>query len=122
MKFIKQELRKALTLKCVDLISKAFVELGQTKSEQEIVILSQSLSDDLFRDFGNLMFTDIENAFRNGVRNTDLFALNVKTYYRWIKIWRQIIWDARDEVENKGADPSKTVGYRPEPKLLTNIK
>ena len=119
MKYIKQELNKALTLKCVDLISKTFVELGQTKSEEEIVILARSLSDDLFRDFANLMFTDIENAFRNGVRNTDLFALNVKTYYKWIKSWRQIIWDARDQVENKGADPSRVVGYRPEPKLLT---
>ena len=120
MKYIKQEEKKALTLKCVDLISKAFVELGQTKSEQEIVILSQSLSDDLFRDFGNLMFTDIENAFRNGVRNTDLFALNVKTYYKWIKSWRQVIWDARDEVENKGGNPKSIPHYRPEPKLLTN--
>jgi hypothetical protein len=119
MKYIKQELTKDITLKCVDLISKTFVELGQTKSEEEIVILSRSLSDDLFRDFSNLMFSDIENAFRNGVRNTELFALNVKTYYRWIKSWRQIIWDARDQVENKGANPSRVVGYRPEPKLLT---
>ena len=31
--------------------------------------------------------------------------LNVKTYYRWIKIWRQIIWDARHEVDVNGADP-----------------
>tara|TARA_R110002051_G_scaffold208590_1_gene274528 strand:+ start:171 stop:536 length:366 start_codon:yes stop_codon:yes gene_type:complete len=120
MHYIKTEDRKELALKCVDLISKTFVELGQTKSEQEIVILARSLSDDLMRDFSKLMFLDVENAFRNGVRNTDLFALNVKTYYKWIKSWRQIIWDARDEVENKGTDPTKVVGYRPEPKLLTN--
>ena len=97
MKYIKQELNKALTLKCVDLISKTFVELGQTKSEEEIVILSRSLADDLQRDFGNLTFVDIENAFRQGVRNTDLFALNVKTYYRWIKAHRQLIWDNEDK-------------------------
>ena len=97
MKYIKQELNKELTLKCVDLISKTFVELGQTKSEEEIVILSRSLADDLQRDFGNLTFVDIENAFRQGVRNTDLFALNVKTYYRWIKAHRQIIWDNEDK-------------------------
>ena len=78
MRQIKQENKKDLTLKCVDLISKTLVELGQTKSEQEIVILAQSLSDDLFRNFSNLMFIDIENAFRNGVRNTDLFALECK--------------------------------------------
>tara|TARA_R110000824_G_scaffold397267_2_gene599844 strand:+ start:10235 stop:10600 length:366 start_codon:yes stop_codon:yes gene_type:complete len=120
MRQIKQEEKKPLTLKCVDLISKTLVELGQTKSEQEIVILAQSLSNDLFRNFSNLMFIDIENAFSNGVRNTDLFALNVKTYYRWIKIWRQIIWDARHEVDVNGADPKAIPNYRPEPKLLTN--
>ena len=86
MKQIKQEEKKPLTLKCVDLISKTLVELGQTKSEQEIVILAQSLSDDLFRNFSNLMFVDIENAFRNGVRNTDLFALNVKTRTKIINL------------------------------------
>ena len=112
--------KNELNLKCVDLISKTLVELGQTKSEEEIVILSRSLSDDLQQDFKKLMFMDIETAFRKGVRETDLFALNVKTYYKWIKTWRQIIWNARDQVENKGADPSRVVGYRPEPKLLTN--
>jgi hypothetical protein len=119
MKYIKQENKKELTLKCVDLISKTFVELGQGKSAEEIALLAQSLTDDLLKDFKSLMFTDIQNAFRNGVRNTDLFALNVKTYYKWIKMWRQVIWDARSKVENEGADPDKVVGYRPEPKLLT---
>ena len=118
--YIKQQNKKELTLKCVDLISKTFVELGQSKSAEEIALLAHSLTDDLFKDFANLIFTDIEDAFRNGVRNTDLFALNVKTYYRWIKMWRQIIWDARDEVENKGADPKIIPNYRPEPKLLTH--
>ena len=120
MQYIKQQNKKELTLKCVDLISKTFVELGQSKSAEEIALLAQSLTDDLLKDFGSLMFSDIENAFRNGVRNTDLFALNVKTYYKWIKIWRQVIWDARDVVENKGADPKIVPNYRPEPKLLTH--
>ena len=120
MKYIKQEDRQELSLKCVDLVSKTFVELGQTKSEQDIVILSQSLCDDLYADFKNLMFEDIQMAFRKGVRNTDLFVLNVKTYYSWIKSWRAVIWEARCKVENQGEDPKKTFGYRPEPKLLTN--
>ena len=117
--YIKQENKKELTLKCVDLISKTFVELGQAKAEEDIVILSQSLADDLLKDFSNLYFLDIENAFSNGIRKTDLFALNVKTYYVWILKWRQIIWDARDEVENKSGDPKRIPNYRPEPKRLT---
>ena len=119
MKYIISEDKNELNLKCVDLISKTLVELGQTKSEQEIVILARSLSDDLQQDFKKLMFSDIETAFRKGVRETDLFALNVKTYYKWIKSWRQVVWNARCEVQNNGADPKKVVGYRPEPKLLT---
>ena len=103
MKYIKQENKKELTLKCVDLVSRTFVELGQTKSEQEIVILSHSLCEDLFADFKNLMFEDIQMAFRKGVRDTDLFVLNVKTYYKWIKSWRPVIWNARSAVESSGA-------------------
>ena len=40
-----------LQLKCVDLISKTFLELGQTKTDKEIVILSQCLAEDLKEDF-----------------------------------------------------------------------
>ena len=120
--YIKQENKKDLTLKCVDLISKTFVELGQAKGEEDIVILSQSLADDLLKDFANLIFSDIEDAFRNGVRKTDLFALNVKTYYVWILKWRQIIWEARHQVDDNGADPKTIANYRPEPKLLTKTK
>tara|TARA_R100000655_G_scaffold39753_1_gene75083 strand:- start:799 stop:1182 length:384 start_codon:yes stop_codon:yes gene_type:complete len=109
MKYIISEDKNELNLKCVDLISKTLVELGQTKSEQEIVILARSLSDDLQQDFNKLMFSDIENAFRQGVRNTDLFALNVKTYYRWIKSHRQLIWD-NDDKEPKQVD--KRLNYR----------
>ena len=120
MIFISQENKDQLTLKCADLISKTLVELGQIKSDKDIAILSNSLSDDIKRDFSNIMFKDIQNAFSNGVRNSDLFSINVKTYYKWIYAWRQIIWDARDEVENKSADPRRVLHYRPEPKLIRN--
>ena len=123
MKNIKLEDRQELTLNCVDLISKTFVELGQAKSEQEIVILARSLSDDLFRDFGGLTFADVENAFRDGVRNTDLFALNVKTYYKWIKSHRQLIWDNETKDEDQR---DKRLSYRSRSgtgmKTIGNIK
>ena len=117
---IQQENKEELIYKCVDLISKTFVELGQSKPQEEIALLAQSLAEDLKRDFKSLMYKDIENAFRNGVRNTDLFALNVKTYYTWIKSWRAIIWDAEYQVKSQGKDPKTVLHYRPQPKLLTN--
>tara|TARA_R110000751_G_scaffold195972_1_gene301311 strand:- start:5 stop:394 length:390 start_codon:yes stop_codon:yes gene_type:complete len=91
---IKEIEQQELELKCVDLISKTYIELGQTKSDKEIVILSQSLAEDLRQDFDNSMeWTDIQQSFRNGVRMTEQFHLSVKTYYKWITTQRQLIWD-----------------------------
>ena len=84
---------KELELMCVDLISKTLVELGQIKDEKHIVILARSLAYDDKEDFKNLTFEDIVQAFRQGVRNTDSFVLNVQNYYKWIKDHRQLIWN-----------------------------
>ena len=53
---IQQENKEELTYKCVDLISKTFVELGQSKPQEEIALLAQSLAEDLKRDFKSLMY------------------------------------------------------------------
>ena len=99
---IKEIEPQDLELKCVDLISKTFIELGQTKTDKEIVILSQSLAEDLRQDFETSMeWDDILQSFRNGVRRTDLFHLSVKTYYKWITTQRQLIW------ENHHKEPEK---------------
>jgi len=84
---------KELELMCVDLISKTLVELGQIKDEKHIVILARSLAYDVKEDFKNLTFEDIVQAFRQGVRNTDSFVLNVQNYYKWIRAHRQLIWN-----------------------------
>tara|TARA_R100000908_G_C3741902_1_gene138209 strand:- start:797 stop:1183 length:387 start_codon:yes stop_codon:yes gene_type:complete len=94
---IKDYTEKDLKLKCLDLITKTFVELGQSKDDKTLVILAQSLYYDILQDFGNLTFEDIQQAFRNGVRHTDKFVLNVQTYYLWIKAHRQIIWNNSDK-------------------------
>lgn len=84
---------KELELMCVDLISKTLVELGQLKDEKHIVILAKSLAYDVKEDFKNLYFEDIQASFRQGVRNSKEFHLTVKTYYKWIKDHRQLIWN-----------------------------
>ena len=118
MKAIKEQDKKDLTLQCVDLVSKTFVELGQSKTEQDIVILAQSLSDDLKRDFYKFTLDDVRNAFRHGVRHTELFVLNVKTYYNWLKAWKRILNEAHYEVHTMGRDPKEVKHYREPPKLL----
>ena len=84
---------KDLTIACNELLFKTLVELGQSKDEQWLVAMSHSLANDLKSDFKNLEFEDIIHAFRQGVRNTDRFVLNVQTYYSWIKEHRQLIWN-----------------------------
>ena len=98
-----------LQLKCVELISMTLVELGQVKDEKHIVILAQSLANDLFEDFGNLYFEDIQASFRQGVRNTEHFVLNVQTYYKWILAHRQLIWN---EASKEPERQDKRLRYR----------
>ena len=120
---IKEYEKQELTLKCVELVSLTLVELGQLKDEKHIVILSQSLSNDLFEDFGNLYFEDIQAAFRNGVRNTEQFVLNVQTYYKWIKAHRQLIWN---ESSKEPERQDKRLKYRSRAgtglKQISNLK
>ncbi len=86
--------------KCVDLLSQTYMELGQRPNEEDVVTFALILANDLAEDFENLTFTDIRKAFRNGIRHTDRFHITVKTYYSWIKQWRQIIWDNHSKTSN----------------------
>ena len=106
---IKDISTKDLELYCVDLISKTIVELGQTKTDKDIVLLAQSLALDLKEDFSKLLFEDIVQAFRIGVRQTDDFHLNVKCYYRWIKAHKQLIHE-QSYIEEQFRD--KKLKYR----------
>jgi hypothetical protein len=112
-----------LKLKCLDLITKTFVELGQVKDDKTLAILAQTLASDLLEDFPNLTFEDIQASFRQGVRNTQEFHLTVKTYYKWIKAHRQLIWN---EASKEPERQDKRLRYRSRKgtglKSITNIK
>jgi len=95
--------------KCVDLLSQTYMELGQRPNEEDVVSFALILANDLTEDFENLTFTDIRKSFRNGIRHTDKFHLTVKTYYHWIKSWRQIIWE-NEKTDNEYKD--KRLTYR----------
>ena len=118
---------KELTKKCIGLISKSLIQLGQTKSDKDILILATTLAEDLMRDFSKLSFEDIEEAFRTGIRETDLFSLNVKTYYKWIKSQKKLIdddiWKKNNQVTYR---PDKRIAYRSRKgtglKKINNIK
>ena len=121
MKQIKTMTKEELLMGSVDLISKTYIELGQNNVDEDtIMILSQSLADDLAKTYKNFYFEDAQNAFNLGVRtpiNGDFIHLNVPTYMRWLRKHKDLIWDARSKVE-QGQSPKSVPHYRPEPKLL----
>ena len=96
---------KELTKKCIGLISNTLVQLGQTKTDKDILILATTLADDLMRDFKSMKFQDIEESFRNGIRSGD-FHLAVPTYYKWIKKQQKIInediWNKNNKMHYSG--------------------
>ena len=113
---IKKISESELTKMCVELLSKTYLDLGQHNVDAKTkVLMAQSLAYDLKKSFKNLLWIDIKQAFWNGVRNTDDFSINAKTYYKWIKIWRSIIWNNEDIPEQQ---KDKRLSYRCETKLL----
>jgi|9_EtaG_2_1085328.scaffolds.fasta_scaffold00083_37 hypothetical protein len=93
MKKIKDIPIESLREFSCDLLGRTYMELGQRPSEEDIVTFAMILAEDLKEDFFNLELQDIQQAFRQGIRNTDEFHITVKTYYKWIKAHRQLIWD-----------------------------
>tara|TARA_R110000824_G_scaffold258218_2_gene447239 strand:- start:474 stop:857 length:384 start_codon:yes stop_codon:yes gene_type:complete len=92
-----------------DLLTKTYIQLGQKPNAKDLFQLSLVLAEDLLTDFETLTFEDIDKSFRDGIRNTDDFHLTVKVYYKWIKTFRQIIWD-NDKIEPEYQD--KRLNYR----------
>ena len=82
---------KELTKKCIGLISSTLVQLGQTKTDKDILILASTLAEDLVRDWKMLSWKDVEVSFRSGIRESEEFALNVKTYYKWLRTHKKLI-------------------------------
>ena len=103
---------KELLGKCVDILMRTYTELGQTPTEQVVLIMSQSLAEDLKRRFSKLMWYDVDRAFNRGVRETEEFHLNVKTYFKWLTYWKkQVIWEAQYQVQ-QGKDPKEIAYYK----------
>ena len=117
---------KELTKKCIGLISNTLVQLGQTKSDKDILILASTLAEDLMRDFGNMSWKDVEEAFRSGIRG-ERFVVNVQTYYIWLRAQKKLIdediWKKNNQVTYR---PDKRLIYRSRKgtgmKSISNVK
>jgi len=117
---------KELTKKCIGLISNTLVQLGQTKTDKDILILASTLAEDLMRDWSNLSWNDVEEAFRSGIRG-ERFVVNVQTYYIWLRAQKKLIdediWKKHNQVTYR---PDKRMIYRKRKgtgmKSISNIK
>ena len=115
---IKKISEYELTKMCVELLSKTYFDLGQHNvTAEQKVLMAQSLASDLKKSFSTLLWLDVKQAFWNGVRNTDDFSINAKTYYKWLKLWRGIIWNNEGVADHQ---KDKRLAYRTETKLITN--
>ena len=52
---------------------------------------------------------DVKESFRLGIRNTEIYHITVKTYYKWITDHRQMIWN-NETIEPQMQD--KRLRYR----------
>ena len=121
MRLIKTMSKEDLLMCSVDLVSKTYIGLGHNNVEEDTIIyMSQELADDLAKIYKNFYFEDAENAFKCGIRDdwkTDFIHFNIPVYIKWLKKYKDLVWEARARVDN-GENPKQVPYYRPEPKLL----
>ena len=98
---------KDLQLQCVDLLAKTYLQLGQKSDSETMITFATILCEDLQKDFKNLDFEDVKKSFDWGIRHSDEFHVSVRTYYKWIKTYRQITWDASYQVNTLGKPPQE---------------
>ena len=115
---IKQSTIEDLRNESLEILSRAYLELGQNPDEDTVVSMRLILAEDLKKDFPNLDIDDIKASFRKGIRDTDSFHITVKTYYKWIKSYRDLLWDAEYQVKTLNKPPKDVPYYKPKQNLL----
>ena len=100
---IKKINKGELEKKCLFIIGKTLVDLGQVKPADEKIVLAQELREILILKFPNLSWRAVEVAFKNGVMESEEFHLCTKTMYKWLYAIRTKIWEGWYNEEH-GAD------------------
>jgi len=110
---IKNKTKDELNIFGISLVRDTLIQLGQSKNAEDQAIIARILINDLQRDFSNMEFEDVQEAFRNGIRNTEEFVLNVKTYYKWLKMQKKILYENEWNKNNLATyREDKRVSYR----------
>lgn len=91
---IKQIGKNELELKCIDVLTATYADLGQKDNDPENkVMLAQRLARDLKQRYSFMPFAAVSLAFENGVRNTELFVVSPATWCKWLNKMKAEIWE-----------------------------
>ena len=106
--------KNAISVECNGFLVKAFVDAGFTiqGGNQAMLILSDSVADDLFTYFKTLSIKEAGLAIQNGIRGEygEFMGINVKTCHQFFKAYK----DSFDRTE---AIRKQTMKDEPEVKL-----
>ena len=84
--------KKALEIGCVDIVSKAYLELGQKPTPENIALMGTLLANDLAHNYARLELAEVQFAFDKGIRNgeqgTSCFV-NVRTWNVWLNDYKK---------------------------------
>ena len=100
--------------KIYDLIAKTSIELGYNTDGKTMAALAKIFANDLQTDkrLKRLSFTDVEMAFRLGVRySKEQQFLNITTFYRWCFAMKLKIDEAIYAVECQNQNPHELEYY-----------
>ena len=90
---IKEIDKKELEKKCLYLIGKTLVDLGQVKPADEKVVLAKRLSQILITRYPKFSWKAVEQAFDDGVLESEEFHLCGKTMNKWLYRIKKMIWE-----------------------------
>ena len=79
--------------KCLELISRTLVDLGQVKPADEKVVLAKRLSQILTTRYPKFSWQAVEQAFDDGVLDSEEFHLCGKTMNKWLYRIKKMIWE-----------------------------
>ncbi len=78
--------------KCLEIISRTLVDLGQVKPADEKVVLAKRLSQILITRYPKFSWQAVEQAFDDGVLESGEFHLCGKTMSKWLLTIKHKIW------------------------------
>lgn len=82
---------KGLKTDCVDVLSKAYLMLGQAPEAEQIVMMASLLYEDLINNYSTMTIEEVRFAIEKGIREGEESScfINVRSWNVWLKKHRK---------------------------------